>query len=105
MTKDAASLMIATYGPFAFGVVSFLAIWFTAVKPELDKRAIDWQTHNETLQMLTATQRQQAHISENMTVSFETMKATGETMRATAETMKAAAKTLDDVARRMESAK
>lgn len=25
------------YGPFAFGLVTFLAIWFAAVKPELDR--------------------------------------------------------------------
>ena len=103
MTKDAASLLIATYGPFAFGVVSFLAIWFTAVKPELDKRAIDWQTHNETLQMLTATQRQQAHISENMSASFQAMESTINTMQSTAEVMQQAADTLDRVARTMES--
>jgi len=31
------------YGPFAFGIMSLLIIWFTIVKQQLEKQAVDYQ--------------------------------------------------------------
>lgn len=35
----------AQYGPYAFGVLSLLMIWFTIVKPQLDRQLIDYSQH------------------------------------------------------------
>lgn len=46
---DIYSLITQVYGPYAFGVISLLLIWFTIVKPELQTRALDFNTHHELL--------------------------------------------------------
>lgn len=40
----------STYGPYAFGVVSTLVIWFFVVKPELESRKIDLKAHQEIVE-------------------------------------------------------
>lgn len=35
------------YGPYGFGVASLLAIWFTVVKPEMDRNALKFDELRE----------------------------------------------------------
>ena len=66
------------YGPYAFGVISLLIIWFAIVKPELDHRALDFKAQTE----LIAALNERGHI---VTELAKTMDSTAKTMDATAE--------------------
>lgn len=44
-----AKLISTTYGPYAFGVISLMAVWFFIVGPELKSRAIDLKTHQQIM--------------------------------------------------------
>ena len=48
--------IVAYYGPTAFGLVCFLAIWFAAVRPTLENNRVD----NRALQQIAETMRQTA---------------------------------------------
>lgn len=79
--KNMATTLATLYGPYAFGVVSLLTIWFAIVKPELDSRKIDFKAHTEVLQSLGEQTRVQ---------------------KETARTMEAAATTLERIIARMD---
>lgn len=57
--QEAISSFSKQYGPFAFGVVSLLIIWFAIMAPELDRRQLDFNT-------LTTIQAQQIEIVSQM---------------------------------------
>lgn len=59
-------VIASAYGPYAFGVISLLMIWFSIVKPELDRRAIDFAAHNEVLQSLVTRDAQQVILAATM---------------------------------------
>jgi len=54
---------MTVYGPYAFGVVSLLLIWFFIVRPELARNQLDFdkqQSIVETQMNIAATQKQTA---------------------------------------------
>jgi hypothetical protein len=62
-----AKVLNSTYGPYAFGVIALMAVWFFIVKPELNTRQIDLKTHQEIVEK----QREQ---SQTMERTSHTMK-------------------------------
>ena len=82
------SLLTTTYGPFAFGVISFIVIWFTAVKPELDSRTLDWQTHTQTLGSLSELSQTQHQIARSMEYTAKTMESTAKVLQETVEQLR-----------------
>lgn len=71
------------YGPYAFGVASLLIIWFSIVKPELDHRAIDFQSQMDILRTLGERDRQQESIARSMQETAQTMAATAAVLERT----------------------
>ena len=67
MSLNWAKVINSTYGPYAFGVVALMVVWFFIVKPELDTRQIDLKTHQEIVEK----QREQ---SQTMERTSHTMK-------------------------------
>jgi len=51
LSFNAWQLVTTVYGPYAFGVVSLLLIWFSIVKPELDSRDLQFDSHNELMRL------------------------------------------------------
>ncbi len=45
-------LMLTVYGPYAFGVVSLLIVWYTIVGPQLDRQAVDYQENEKHIKAL-----------------------------------------------------
>lgn len=50
VTGNLITLLLNTYGPYAFGAALFLTIWHTTIKPQLELQALDWQAQQEILQ-------------------------------------------------------
>lgn len=46
--------LIRHYGPHAFSLIMFLAIWFTAVKPELDRKEFEAIEQKQLLNQMAA---------------------------------------------------
>ena len=46
---DLWTLIISVYGPYVFGLVTFLSIWFAAIKPELDSRQLQFDALQEIM--------------------------------------------------------
>lgn len=70
------------YGPYAFGVLSLLLIWFTIVKPELDTRAIDLRSHAELV-------KAQHEVVSAMNSTAQTMSATAIVLERTVDKLEA----------------
>ena len=75
------------YGPYAFGVASLLLIWFSIVKPELQRSAIDLKA----VQAITTELSQVTMTSNN----------TAQQQQATAEAMKTTAVILSDIVKEL----
>lgn len=86
-SKTTAFRIADVYGPYAFGVVSLLTIWFAIVKPELDQRAIDFATQSELI-------RSQEQIARTLSGTAESMAVTAKSMAVTAEMLEQTAKHL-----------
>ena len=50
MQETLVATLVKHYGPHAFSLLMFLAIWFTAVKPELDRKSFE---ENEIRQIVS----------------------------------------------------
>jgi hypothetical protein len=68
------------YGPFAFGVLSLLLIWFAVVKPELNRRDLDFDQMNALLGQQKAIVDSMQRISDNQTVTAKLMERTANTL-------------------------
>ena len=44
--KEAVESLVKVYGPFAFGIVSLLVIWFSIISPELNRKQLDFETYS-----------------------------------------------------------
>lgn len=62
---------LAVYGPYAFGVVSLLLIWYTIVRPELANNRIS----TVEIRSISDTQRQTAQILDRTTGRLEAVAA------------------------------
>lgn len=54
------------YGPFAFGIVSLLVIWFAIMQPELNRKQLDFEQHKQLIQQQHAENIQQAKTAETL---------------------------------------
>lgn len=54
------------YGPYAFGVLSLLLIWFSIVKPQLERQSIDFSRHEALLDKLRSFSETQADVARTM---------------------------------------
>lgn len=63
---DATSKIANQYGPFAFGVVSLLVIWYAIMAPELDRKQLDFEQHKTLLQQQHQENLQQAETAETL---------------------------------------
>ena len=79
---SASNLVTTVYGPYAFGLVTFLTIWLVAIKPELKNRSLDFDQQRELL----STQRE---MSTTMEATEQTMKMTAVIMERTVSKMEA----------------
>ena len=79
---------INAYGPFAFGVVSLLAIWFAIVRPELAKRDINYESHQETSGQLERIANAHKDTAQSLEVSTGNVKTTAAILERTAEMLK-----------------
>jgi hypothetical protein len=74
-------LLATVYGPYAFGMISLLIIWFTIVAPQLTRQAVDYQK-NETI--------------------VDSLKSVAVTVETAARSLERTAITLDSVVKKLE---
>ena len=48
--RDAVDSYAKAYGPFAFGVITLLILWYTIMSPELASNRLDFETHRKLLE-------------------------------------------------------
>ena len=75
-------ILLKYYGPLIFSTMTFLVIWMIAIKPELNARAISWESH------ATVLKTQQEIVT--------TMQTTARNMQTTATIMERTVDKIDD---------
>lgn len=80
-----AELLARTYGPYAFGAVILLAIWFSIVRPELANRAIEFDSQQKLVEEFAEVSRTQQVIAVSMSQTAQTMKVTAHTLERTVD--------------------
>lgn len=48
--KDVTESLVKVYGPFAFGIVSLLTIWFAIISPELNRKQLDFEAYSKLIE-------------------------------------------------------
>jgi hypothetical protein len=71
-------LLATTYGPYAFGVISLLIVWFSIVKPELQRSVLDFQAMQTVTTELKVVQDISAKVSSQQQATADTMQRTAE---------------------------
>jgi hypothetical protein len=61
-----AQLVLTVYGPYAFGVVSLLIVWYTIVSPQLDRQAVDYEKNERHIESLRSVATSMEAISRSM---------------------------------------
>ena len=79
--KDAVESIIKAYGPFSFGIVSLLVIWFSIISPELNRKQLDFETYsalikqhqqqNQQLELIARTIHDTALVMDKVTQRLE----------------------------------
>lgn len=64
------------YGPYAFGVVSLLLIWFSIVRPELSRNKIDFEANQAVAISLTQHDLAQKEIVDTMQKTSQSLEMT-----------------------------
>ena len=67
--KDTTEKIIQVYGPFAFGVVALLVIWFSIISPELNRKQLDFDAYSS---LIKAHQEQNLYAAEAITTIRDT---------------------------------
>ena len=66
MSSKIFQLMSTVYGPYAFGIVSLLIIWFTIVSPQLEKQSIDFERNERAIETLKEVGHSMDQVSRSM---------------------------------------
>lgn len=88
--------LMTLYGPYAFGLVSLLTVWFSIVAPELAKREVDYKAQAEIIQSLAERDIAQQRIADSMAQTASTMEITAEILRATILRLEGVEEEFDD---------
>lgn len=59
-------LLATVYGPYAFGVISLLVVWFTIVAPQLERQAVDFEKNETVIESLRSVAISMETISRSM---------------------------------------
>ena len=59
-------LLATVYGPYAFGVISLLVVWFTIVAPQLERQAVDFEKNEAVIESLRSVATSMETISRSM---------------------------------------
>lgn len=90
--QEVIKLFLATYGPYAFSVLSLLVIWVFIVEPQLKLQAVDFaaqQAAIDSLRQLNTAQQTTADVLNRTAVSLEVV---SQTLERTAEKLAEALK-------------
>ena len=47
--KEVTESLAKVYGPFAFGVISLLVIWYSIISPELNRKQLDFENYSSLI--------------------------------------------------------
>jgi len=59
-------LLSTVYGPYAFGMISLLIIWYTIVSPQLERQAVDYDKNEKAVEALRGVASSMETISRSM---------------------------------------
>lgn len=72
------NVLVQTYGPFAFGIVAVLVIWFGIMKPELSSRAFDYQKQELLVTQMREITSQQKQVIDQLNQQTQAFTTTAE---------------------------
>lgn len=87
-------LLNQAYGPYAFGVITLLIVWFVVVRPTLEANRIDTQEVQQIAETLRDVSESNRLVSTSVERTSQTMAATADTLERTAQSLQ---RTADDL--------
>ena len=64
--KEAVESLVKVYGPFAFGIVSLLVIWFSIISPELNRKQLDFEQYSTLIKQHQSVNQQTETVARAM---------------------------------------
>lgn len=65
-TKETVESLVKVYGPFAFGIVSLLVIWFSIISPELNRKQLDFEQYSTLIKQHQIVNQQTETVTKAM---------------------------------------
>lgn len=65
-TKEAVESLVKVYGPFAFGIVSLLVIWFSIISQELNRKQLDFEQYSTLIKQHQSVNQQTETVARAM---------------------------------------
>ena len=90
MTLDAAKKLGEIYGPYAFGMISLVLLWFSILRPELDRTRANHEESAAVIQAVRDVTANMGRQSDSMIRQSESMERTAIILEAVASQLKGA---------------
>lgn len=87
---DVWQLLSQVYGPYAFGVISLLVVWYFIVAPQLESKTVNFERNQQIVETMQA-------ISQSLQSVSATTERTASRLEATAITMERTVEKLEDI--------
>jgi len=71
-----AQVLASTYGPYAFGLITFVTVWFISISPQLEAMRIDFRSQQQLMVELNALNHNQAAVARTMQFTAEALERT-----------------------------
>lgn len=85
VTLSVGRILANFYGPYAFGVVSLLVVWFVIVAPQLESQRVDFKQQQEVVQQLNDLSRTHAQTANTLNQASRALETTARTLERTIE--------------------
>lgn len=73
---DGLKFFSVTYGPHASSFVFLILIWMMLVKPELDRKELDYSQHREMISLMSSQTQSQQELVRSIDATAKTMQVT-----------------------------
>ena len=81
VTFSPTEMLSNVYGPYAFGLISVVVLWFLAVSPQLEANRIDFEAQQEIIIKLNQISANQMQLALAMSNTADTLERTVEKLR------------------------
>ena len=87
-TLSVVDVITTHYGPYAFGLISLMCIWFAIVRPELREKTVEWAAVHAILIDIRELKDKNASLNREQQATVEVLRTTAQVLERVAEDLR-----------------